>query len=83
MAEGRTLSRAMRLLPQYFSESSTFVVPEAGEATGNLVPILEKIILHLEEKRAIRNKVLSSMTYPVFVGLVAFGVVFFYSFYLR
>ena len=76
LAEGRTLSRAMRLLPQYFSESSTFVV-EAGEATGNLVPILEKIILHLEEKRAIRNKVLSSMTYPVFVGLVAFGVVLF------
>ena len=26
LAEGRTLSRAMRLLPQYFSESSTFVV---------------------------------------------------------
>ena len=71
----------MRLLPQYFSESSTFVV-EAGEATGNLVPILEKIILHLEEKRAIRNKVLSSMTYPVFVGLVAFGVVLFFLFFL-
>ena len=81
LAEGRTLSRAMRLLPQYFSESSTFVV-EAGEATGNLVPILEKIILHLEEKRAIRNKVLSSMTYPVFVGLVAFGVVLFFLFFL-
>ena len=29
LAEGRTLSRAMRLLPQYFSESSTFVI-EAG-----------------------------------------------------
>ena len=81
LAEGRTLSRAMRLLPQYFSESSTFVV-KAGEATGNLAPILAKIILHLEEKREIRNKVLSSMTYPVFVGLVAFGVVIFFLFYL-
>ena len=49
LAEGRTLSRAMRLLPQYFSESSTFVI-EAGEATGNLSPILLKIISHLEEK---------------------------------
>lgn len=81
LAEGRTLSRAMRLLPQYFSESSTFVV-EAGEATGNLAPILAKIILHLEEKREIRGKVLSSMTYPVFVGLVAFGVVLFFLFFL-
>lgn len=81
LAEGRTLSRAMRLLPQYFSESSTFVV-EAGEATGNLAPILAKIILHIEEKREIRNKVLSSMTYPVFVGTVAFGVVLFFLFFL-
>ena len=49
VSEGRTLSRAMRLLPQYFSESSTFVV-EAGEATGNLAPILAKIILHLKKR---------------------------------
>ena len=40
LAEGRTLSRAMRLLPHYFSESSTYIV-EAGEATGNLTPILK------------------------------------------
>ena len=81
LAEGRTLSRAMRLLPQYFSESSTFVV-EAGEATGNLAPILAKIILHIEEKREIRSKVLSSMTYPIFVGTVAIGVVLFFLFFL-
>ena len=81
LAEGRTLSRAMRLLPQYFSESSTFVI-EAGEATGNLSPILSKIISHLEEKREIRSKVVGSMTYPVFVGIIAVGVVLFFLFYL-
>ena len=81
LAEGRTLSRAMRLLPQYFSESSTFVI-EAGEATGNLSPILSKIISHLEEKREIRSKVVSSMSYPVFVGIIAVGVVLFFLFYL-
>jgi type II secretory pathway component PulF len=81
LAEGKTLSRSMRDLPEYFSESSSFVV-EAGEATGNVAPILKKIISHLEEKRAIRAKVLSSMTYPVFVGFVAFGVVLFFLFYL-
>jgi type II secretory pathway component PulF len=81
LAEGRTLSKAMRLLPQYFAESSTFVI-EAGEATGNLTPILSKIIAHLEEKREIRSKVVGSMTYPVFVGLVAIGVVLFFLFFL-
>ena len=50
LAEGRTLSRAMRQLPQFFNESSTFVI-EAGEATGNATPILQKIIVHLEEKK--------------------------------
>jgi type II secretory pathway component PulF len=77
LAEGRTLSRAMRALPQYFSESSTFVI-EAGEATGNVGPILKKIIVYLEEKRGIRSKVLSSMAYPCFVGFVAFAVVVFF-----
>ena len=77
LAEGRTLSRAMRSLPQYFSESSTFVI-EAGEATGNVGPILKKIIVYLEEKREIRSKVISSMAYPSFVGFVAFGVVVFF-----
>jgi type II secretory pathway component PulF len=81
LAEGRTLSRAMRLLPGYFSESSSYVI-EAGEATGNLSPILEKIINHLEEKREIRSRVISGMAYPVFVGLIALGVVLFFLFFL-
>ena len=81
LAEGKTLSRAMRDLPEYFSESSSFVI-EAGEATGNVSPILKKIIAHLEEKREIRSRVLGSMAYPVFVGVIAFGVVLFFLFYL-
>lgn len=81
LAEGRTLSRAMRLLPGYFSESSAHVI-EAGEATGNLSPILDKIISHLEEKQQIRSQVISGMAYPIFVGLIAFAVVLFFLFYL-
>ena len=57
LAEGRTLSRAMRNLPGYFSESSTYVI-EAGEATGNLAPILHKIVSHLEEKKKFDQRLL-------------------------
>ncbi len=81
LAEGRTLSRAMRQLPQFFSESSSFVI-EAGEATGNLSPILRKIISYLDEKREIRSRVISSMSYPIFVCLMAFGVVLFFLYFL-
>ena len=81
LAEGRTLSRAMRQLPGYFSESSTYVI-EAGEATGNLAPILHKIVSHLEEKKEIRSKVIGGMTYPIFVCCIALGVVLFFLFFL-
>ena len=81
LSEGRSLARAMRRMPGVFGASSTFVV-EAGEATGNVAPILAKIIAHLEESRAIRKKVIGSMAYPGFICLVAFGVVIFFLLYL-
>ena len=48
---------------------------EAGEATGNLSPILRKVIDFLEEKQAIRQKMITSMAYPGFICTVAFVVV--------
>ena len=47
----------------------------SGEATGHLAPVLAKVIQYLEEKQAIRKKMLSSMAYPSFVTLVAMLVV--------
>ncbi|MFP6854666.1 MAG: type II secretion system F family protein [Opitutales bacterium] len=81
LAEGRSLARAMRRMPQAFGESATYVV-EAGEATGNVAPILAKIISHMEENRAIRTKVVGSMAYPAFICCVALGVVIFFLLYL-
>ena len=48
---------------------------EAGEATGHLAPILRKIVEHLEEKAAIRQKMLASMAYPAVICAVALIVV--------
>ena len=49
LSEGSTLANALARQPNYFNRSSTHVI-EAGEATGNLVPILTKVIDYLEEK---------------------------------
>ncbi len=81
LAEGRSLARTMRLMPEFFGESTSYVI-EAGEATGNVVPILRRIISHIEEKREIQAKVFGSMAYPAFIGFVAFAVVLFFLFYL-
>ncbi|MGB0744965.1 MAG: type II secretion system F family protein, partial [Opitutales bacterium] len=74
LSEGATLAGAMARHPKYFSGSVSYVI-EAGEATGSLAPILRKVIEHLEEKQAIRTKMLASMAYPAFICSVAFGVV--------
>ncbi|CAI8353462.1 MAG: Putative type II secretion system protein F [Opitutia bacterium UBA7350] len=74
LSEGSTLASALARQPDYFNSSSTHVI-EAGEATGNLVPILSKVIDYLEEKQAIRQKMIASMLYPAFICTVAIGVV--------
>lgn len=74
LSEGATLAGALNRQPKYFSASITYVI-EAGEATGNLAPILHKVIDFLKEKHAIQQKMLASMAYPGFICLVAFVVV--------
>ncbi len=74
LSEGRTLAAAMATLPAIFPASITHVI-EAGEKTGELVPILQKIVAYLEEKREIKAKVMGSLAYPVFIICVALGVI--------
>jgi type II secretory pathway component PulF len=74
LSEGATLAGAMARQPRYFAGSVCHVV-EAGEATGHLAPILRKIVEHLEEKAAIRQKMLASMAYPAVICVVALIVV--------
>lgn len=74
LSEGSTLAAAMSRQPRYFPGSISYVI-EAGEATGNLAPILRKVIDYLEEKESIRKKMIASMIYPAFICTVAIGVV--------
>ena len=74
LSEGITLAKALSKRTRFFTPSVCHVI-QAGEATGHLTPILAKIIQYLEEKHAIRKKMLSSMAYPTFVTLVALLVV--------
>jgi len=81
LSEGRTLAKTMAGMPEVFNESTAFLV-EAGEATGNLVPILERIVEYMEEAADLRSRVLSSLAYPVMICVVAFGVVLFFLLFL-
>ncbi len=74
LSEGLPLAKALSRRSHYFNTSVCHVI-QAGEATGHLAPVLKKVIDYLEEKRAIRKKMLSSMAYPSFVSAVAILVV--------
>ncbi|MGJ3241930.1 MAG: type II secretion system F family protein [Opitutales bacterium] len=81
LSEGRTLADAMRRLPDVFPESVCTVV-DAGEATGQLAPILEKVIQYLEERATVRSRLASGLAYPAFVASMALGVALLLVFYL-
>ena len=81
ISEGASLSRAMATYPQVFEPSITNLI-QAGEATGSLNDTLARLIAHLTEQREQRRQLLTAMTYPIFMVVVAGGVILFFLFFL-
>ncbi len=81
LSEGRTLAASMADFPDLFNDSSVHLI-EAGEASGNLAPILDRIVAYMEEISELRTKIINSLTYPIFICTVAFGVVLFFLLFL-
>lgn len=81
LSEGRTLASAMRQMPEVFDDTMTYLI-EAGEATGNVVPILENIIDSLNQREDLQKKIRSAMAYPILICFVALGVVGLFLFFL-
>lgn len=81
LSEGSPLSRAMGEFPTVF-DSSTINLIQAGEATGSLNDTLARLISHLHEQRELRSQLLTALAYPVFMMVVAAGVILFFLFFL-
>lgn len=77
LSEGQPLSRAMEKYGNVF-DSSTVNLIQAGEATGSLNDVLQRLIQHFTEQREVRQKLMTAMAYPVFICAVAFGVIVFF-----
>lgn len=81
ISEGAPLSRAMAEFPQVFDTSITNLI-QAGEATGSLNDTVQRLIAHLTEQRELRRQLLTALAYPVFMVVVAGGVILFFLFFL-
>jgi len=74
--KGKNLSEAMKEQGGVFPELLVNMV-EAGEISGTLDSIMERLAGHFEKENKIRNKIKAAMIYPVILSILAVSVVFF------
>jgi type IV pilus assembly protein PilC len=67
---GSTLASAMRPHPLYFDDLFVNLV-DAGEQSGALETLLEKVATYKEKSEALRTKIKKALTYPISVLVVA------------
>ncbi len=73
---GASFARALASAPREFDEIYRGVVA-AGEQSGQLGTVLEKLADDLEERQALRAKLIGAALYPAIVSLVAVVIVIF------
>jgi general secretion pathway protein F len=70
LSSGATLARATQVYPAIFPEFFTSIV-SAGENSGRLPEVLSKLADFLEAQASLKNKVQTSLIYPLFMGFVS------------
>ena len=73
---GQPLSDALSRHPSIFNRLYIYLV-RAGEVSGNLDGILERVAAYFEKQAALRGKIRSAMTYPAVVLVIALAVTYF------
>jgi general secretion pathway protein F len=71
---GSSFARALSTAPREFDEVYRAVVA-AGEQSGALGPVLERLADDLEQRQALSSKVVGAMLYPAIVSVVAMVIV--------
>lgn len=71
---GVSLSNSFRQAGEVFDDITLNLV-EAGESSGNLDTILNKLAIELEESKKLADKLRGALIYPIIILLVIVGVV--------
>jgi type II secretory pathway component PulF len=76
LKEGSSFAAALNKYPQVFDKIYVQLV-RAGEASGKLEQILDRLVIFYERKEALRKRVSGALTYPLIqLAVVALVVVF-------
>ena len=73
---GSTFARALSQHPREFSDIYVAVVA-AGEQSGSLGTVLQRLADDLEERQALKSRLVGAALYPAIVTLVAIAIVLF------
>ena len=73
---GKSFSEAMQMHAKVFSALFIHMV-RAGEMSGKLQEILDRVAQYFEKSSALQKKVKAAVTYPTAVSIMAFGITFF------
>ncbi|WP_336824459.1 type II secretion system F family protein [Sporosarcina sp. USHLN248] len=76
LRSGGTLSDALQKHPKAF-EPLVINMIRAGELSGTVDDSLDRLAEHYEKSHMTKQKVVSALSYPIIVGIVAIGVVLF------
>ncbi|MBT2735781.1 type II secretion system F family protein [Bacillus sp. ISL-7] len=76
MREGNPLSEAVAKHKKIFNQMFINLV-KAGEISGNLDETLDRLAEHFEKQHYTRQKIVSALSYPIAVGIIAIIVVIF------
>ena len=74
LVDGRSLSQAMREFPRIFSPLYVNMV-SAGEASGALPEILRRLVIHLADVKALRDRVQQALYYPAILVVAGIGLI--------
>lgn len=74
--EGNSLTHAVSDHPKLFSRIYINMV-RAGEASGSLDVVLDRLAEFGEHQQALKGRFKAALIYPLFMGIVGFGVVMF------
>ena len=72
--EGHTLADGLSEFPKVFPEIYRSTIA-AGESSGRLDGVLERLADYTESREVTRQKVLGAMLYPIVLSIVCFGAV--------
>lgn len=78
---GRSLAESLATKPGYFPEIYINMV-RAGEASGSLAAIFERLAEYEKTRDELRGYIISSMVYPALLTVVGFGSIFVLMYYV-